>query len=80
MEKIIRAYCPQCSDYNDCPYRLRSLESKCIKLDDIACGYELAEKDLIPLINRLCESILFDWEDMAEFARKIQSQIKEEKK
>ena len=36
-----------------------------------------SEKDLIPLINRLCEAILFDWEDKAELARKIQNQIKE---
>ena len=45
-------------------------------------GYEQAEKDLIPLINRLCEAILFDWEDkdQAELAWKIQSQIKEETK
>lgn len=40
-------------------------------------GYEQAEKDLIPLINRLCESILFDWKDKAELAWKIQSKIKE---
>ena len=43
-------------------------------------GYERAEKDLIPLINRLCEAILFDWKDKAELARKIQNQIKEENK
>ena len=45
-------------------------------------GYEQAEKDLIPLINRLCEAILFDWKDkdQAELAWKIQSQIKEETK
>lgn len=43
-------------------------------------GYEQAEKDLIPLINRLCEAILFDWKDKAELAWKIQSQIKEETK
>lgn len=45
-------------------------------------GYKEAEKDLIPLINRLCEAILFDWEDkdQAELAWKIQSQIKEETK
>lgn len=45
-------------------------------------GYMQAEKDLIPLINRLCEAILFDWEDkdQAELAWKIQSQIKEETK
>ena len=45
-------------------------------------GYEQAEKDLIPLINRLCEAILFDWEDkdQAELAWKIQCQIKEETK
>ena len=39
-------------------------------------GYEQAEKDIIPLINRLCEAILFDWEDKVELAWKIQSQIK----
>ena len=41
-------------------------------------GVDWAEKDLIPLINRLCEAILFDLEDKVELARKIQSQIKEE--
>lgn len=41
-------------------------------------GYKEAEKDLIPLINRLCEAILFDWKDKAELAWKIQSRIKEE--
>ena len=45
-------------------------------------GYKEAEKDLIPLINRLCEAILFDWKDkdQAELAWKIQSQIKEDAK
>ena len=43
-------------------------------------GYKEAKKDLIPLINRLCEAILFEWEDKAELAWKIQSQIKEEEK
>ena len=43
-------------------------------------GYRQAEKDLIPLINRLCEAILFDLEDKVKFARKIQIQIKEETK
>lgn len=43
-------------------------------------GYKEAKKDLIPLINRLCEAILFEWEDKAELAWKIQSQIKEESK
>lgn len=42
-------------------------------------GYKQAEKDLIPLINRLCEAILFDWDNKAELARDIQSKIKEEK-
>ena len=42
--------------------------------------YEQAEKDLIPLINRLCEAILFDWDNKAELAWEIQSKIKEEKK
>ena len=43
-------------------------------------GVDWAEKDLIPLINRLCEAILFDLEDKVELARKIQIQIKEETK
>ena len=43
-------------------------------------GYKEAEKDLIQLINLLRETILFDWENKAELARKIQSQIKEETK
>ena len=43
-------------------------------------GVDWVEKDLIPLINRLCEAILFDLEDKVKLARKIQSQIKEETK
>lgn len=39
--------------------------------------YGLAEKELIPLINRLCEAILFEWKDAADLARKTQIQIKE---
>lgn len=39
-------------------------------------GYEQAEKELIPLINRLCEAILFEWKDAADLARKTLTQIK----
>lgn len=39
-------------------------------------GYEQAEKGLIPLINRLCEAILFEWKDAADLARKTLTQIK----
>ena len=39
-------------------------------------GYEQAERDLIPLINQLCEAILFEWKDAAELARKTLIQIK----
>ena len=39
-------------------------------------GYEQAEKELIPLINRLCEAILFEWKDAADLARKTLLQIK----
>ena len=39
-------------------------------------GYEQAEKDLTPLINRLCEAILFEWKDAADLARKTLTQIK----
>lgn len=42
-------------------------------------GYEQAEKELIPLINRLCEAILFEWKDAAELARKTLTQIGEKK-
>ena len=41
-----------------------------------ARGYRKAEKELIPLINRLCEAILFEWKDAAELARKTLTQIK----
>ena len=39
-------------------------------------GYERAEKELTPLINRLCEAILFEWKDAANLARKTLTQIK----
>ena len=39
-------------------------------------GKAQAEKDLIPLINRLCEAILFEWKDAADLARKTLLQIK----
>lgn len=39
-------------------------------------GYEKAEGELTPLINRLCEAILFEWKDAADLARKILTQIK----
>ena len=39
-------------------------------------GYEQAEKELIPLINRLCEAILFEWKDAADLASKTLTQIK----
>ena len=40
-------------------------------------GYEQAEKDLIPLINRLCEAILMDWENKADVARETLTKLKE---
>ena len=33
-------------------------------------------KDLTPLINRLCEAILFEWKDAVDLARKTLTQIK----
>ena len=33
-------------------------------------------KDLTPLINRLCEAILFEWNDAADLARKTLTRIK----
>ena len=39
-------------------------------------GRAQAEKELIPLINRLCEAILFEWKDAADLARKTLTQIK----
>ena len=39
-------------------------------------GYEQAENELIPLINQLCEAILFEWKDAADLARKTLIQIK----
>ena len=41
-----------------------------------AQGYRKAEKDLTPLINQLCEAILFEWKDAADLARKTLIQIK----
>lgn len=38
-------------------------------------GYEMAEKEFIPLINRLCKAILLG-EDAADLARGIQTKIK----
>ena len=40
-------------------------------------GAKEERKDLTPLINRLCEAILFGWKDAAELARKALTQIKE---
>lgn len=40
-------------------------------------GYEQAEKELIPLINRLCEAILFESRNKVELVLKIQAQIEE---
>lgn len=39
-------------------------------------GKAQAEKELIPLINRLCEAILFESKDAADLARKTLTQIK----
>ena len=39
-------------------------------------GYEQAERDLIPLINQLCEAILFEWKNATDLARKTLTQIK----
>ena len=39
-------------------------------------GYEQAEKELVSLINQLCEAILFDWKDAADLAWKTLTQIK----
>ena len=41
-----------------------------------AQGAKEERKDLTPLINRLCEAILFEWKDAADLARKILIQIK----
>lgn len=38
-------------------------------------GYEQAEKDLIPLINRLCEAIIMDWDSKDELAKKTLLEI-----
>ena len=43
-------------------------------------GKVQAEKGLIPLINRLCEAILFGWEDAADLARETLTQIKARRK
>jgi hypothetical protein len=39
-------------------------------------GAKEERKDLAPLINRLCEAILFEWKDAADLARKTLTQIK----
>ena len=41
-----------------------------------AQGAKEERKDLIPLINRLCEAILFEWKDAADLARETLTQIK----
>lgn len=41
-----------------------------------AHGAKEERKDLTPLINRLCEAILFEWKDAADLARKTLTQIK----
>lgn len=41
-----------------------------------AQGAKEERKDLTPLINRLCEAILFEWKDAADLARKTLTQIK----
>ena len=34
-------------------------------------GYEKAEEDLVPLIHKLAESVLFDWDNRAEVAKDV---------
>jgi len=41
-----------------------------------AQGAKEERKDLAPLINRLCEAILFEWKDAADLARETLTQIK----
>ena len=41
-----------------------------------AQGAKEERKDLTPLINRLCEAILFEWKDAADLARETLTQIK----
>ena len=41
-----------------------------------AQGAKEERKDLTPIINRLCEAILFEWKDAADLARKTLTQIK----
>ena len=43
-------------------------------------GYEQAEKDLRPVINKLCEAILFDWDNKADVAWESLKQIWEDGK
>ena len=38
-------------------------------------GYEQAEKDLRPVISKLCEAILFDWDNKADVAKESLSLI-----
>ena len=38
-------------------------------------GYEQAEKDLVPIIDRLTEAILFDWPNMDEVAKEAAIEI-----
>lgn len=69
----------------DIPIKFNGKDIECvIELIENGKGYYInvkqPTKDLIPLINRLCEAILFDWKDKAELAWKIQGQIKEDNK
>ena len=42
-------------------------------------GYQKATKDLVPLIHRLAESILFDWDNRVDVAKEVLKKLQEYK-
>lgn len=68
----LKAY-PECAVYNDLAMEYDDING-CYRAG-FEVGYEQAEKELIPLINRLCKAILLG-EDAADLARGVQAQIK----
>ncbi len=47
--------------------------------DGVEEGRALAEKELLPLIHELAESILFDWDNRADVAKKVLTKLQEYK-
>lgn len=67
-----------------CPERekhcgLTDYPNQCVKAGHFITGYEKAEKDLVYTIDRLCEAILFDWDNKADVAIKTLKDLEEKK-